>query len=149
MKIHSIFRTALIATLAVGVGIILWDAAATLATILTYIGAALFLAMGIDPVVRWLTEKGIPRWASLLIVLLGLLGSITGLVLIIVPVIVEQIVGLGNSIREYAESITFEEFLDQIQQVLGPLGSFADIGEFQDQVISFFQNTDNLFGIGT
>lgn len=151
MRIQNVFRTALIATLAVGVGIILWNAAATLATILTYIGAALFLAMGIDPVVKWLTGKGIPRWASLLIVLVGLMAGITGLVLIIVPVIVAQIAGLFDSMVSYFQSITFEEFMDTIRGFLGPLieHDLIDLDDIQKQIVDFFGNTDNLAGIGS
>jgi predicted PurR-regulated permease PerM len=33
--------------------------------VLTLIGLALFLAVGLDPLVRWLQRRGLPRWAPL------------------------------------------------------------------------------------
>jgi predicted PurR-regulated permease PerM len=44
--------------------------------VLVLIGLALFIAVGLDPVVNWLTRRGVPRWAAVIIVLLGLLGVI-------------------------------------------------------------------------
>ncbi|MGB3413583.1 MAG: AI-2E family transporter [Microbacteriaceae bacterium] len=149
MKIQNVFRTALIATLAVGVGLIIWNAAATLAAIITYIGAALFIAMGLEPAVRWVTTKGLPRWSALIIVLLGLIAVITGLIWIIMPVVVGQIAGLFESISKYAQSLTFEEFLNSIRDILGPLNDYIDLDTLQKQIIEFFQNTENLAGIGS
>src|SRR5690606_25308476 len=101
MKIQNVFRTALIATLAVGVGILIWNAAATLAGILTYIGAALFIAMGLDPLVRWITSKGLPRWAALVITFIGVIGIVTALIFMVVPSIVQQSSGFFNDMVDY------------------------------------------------
>ena len=46
MKIHHPFRTAFVATLGVGLGLVLIGSIQTLSTILLYIGTALFLSLG-------------------------------------------------------------------------------------------------------
>src|SRR5690349_25048454 len=45
-------------------------------TVLVLIGLALFIAAGLDPVVNWLTRQRLPRWAAVIVVLLGVLGII-------------------------------------------------------------------------
>src|SRR5215469_11592036 len=47
-------------------------------SVLILIGLALFIAAGLDPVVGWLTKHRVPRWAAVVVVLLGVLGIIGG-----------------------------------------------------------------------
>ena len=51
MKLHNPFRTALLATLGVGLGLLLIGSIQNLQTILLYVGTALFLSLGLDPIV--------------------------------------------------------------------------------------------------
>ena len=71
MKIQNAFRIGLLGTLGVGVGLLILTSIANLSTIITYIGAALFLALGLDPAISWLERRGLPRWAAILIVMTG------------------------------------------------------------------------------
>src|SRR5690606_41054070 len=86
-----------------GLGVLLalaiGSAIGTLATILTYIGAAIFLALGLDPAVSWLERHRFPRWAAILTVVVGVLGVFTGLLFAVVPVIVEQMTNLITNLR--------------------------------------------------
>lgn len=94
MKIHSPFRTALVATLGVGLGILLINGVQTLSTIILYIGTALFLSLGLDPLVTFLERRGLPRWAAVLLTILAVLSVFAAVVLIVMPVLVEQITQL-------------------------------------------------------
>ena len=69
MKIQNAFRAGLVGTLGVGLGFLILTSIVSLSTILTYIGAALFLALGIEPIVAFLERRRVPRWAAILIVL--------------------------------------------------------------------------------
>jgi len=100
MKIHSPFRTALVATLGVGLGVVLLTSVQSLSTILLYIGTALFLSLGLDPLVTFLEQRGMPRWAAVLATILAVLGVFTVIVLIVLPVVVEQISQLVSQITE-------------------------------------------------
>ncbi|WP_309129160.1 AI-2E family transporter [Microbacterium sp.] len=91
MKIHNPFRTALVATLGVGLGVILITSAQTLSTVILYIGTALFLSLGLDPLVSFLEGRGLPRWAAVLATILGVLGIFVVIVLIVLPVVVQQV----------------------------------------------------------
>ncbi|MGB3376676.1 MAG: AI-2E family transporter [Microbacterium sp.] len=91
MKIHSPFRTALVATLGVGLGIVLLTSVQTLSTVILYIGTALFVSLGLDPLVSFLERRGLPRWAAVLATILAVLGAFTAIVLIVLPVVIKQI----------------------------------------------------------
>lgn len=104
MKLQHPFRTALVATLGVGVGILLISSVQSLSTILLYLGTALFLALGLDPLVSWLERRRLPRWAALLITFAAVLAVFTGIVLIVIPVLVGQIAQLITQIQRLIDS---------------------------------------------
>lgn len=116
MKIQNAFRVGLIGTLGVGVGLLIMTSVVTLSTIITYIGAALFLALGLDPVVSWLEKKKFPRWAAILTVLVALLGVLTGVVFAVVPIIVDQVATLSKRIPQLVTAVNTSTFTDDIQK---------------------------------
>lgn len=133
MKLQQPFRTALIATLGVGVGLLLIGGVQTLSTILLYVGTALFLSLGLDPVISWLQRRRLPRWAAVLIVLLALLVLLAGVMLLIVPIIVQQITQLVAAITKVAESGTFvKDVEDWVTSVFPGLDLAAVTGFVQD-----------------
>jgi predicted PurR-regulated permease PerM len=91
VKIQNPFRFGLFGGLGVLVAIAIGTAVGSLATILTYIGAALFLALGLDPLVTWLEKHKFPRPLAIVTVLVAVLGVFAGLVFAIIPVITEQV----------------------------------------------------------
>lgn len=105
MKIHNAFRLGLFGGLGVLVAVFIGGGIAALATILTYVGAALFLALGVDPAVSFLERHGFKRSLAILTVLIGILAVFSGLILAIVPVIVEQVNNLIEAGPKLIESI--------------------------------------------
>ncbi|SJN17823.1 protein of unknown function UPF0118 [Microbacterium esteraromaticum] len=101
MKIHNPFRTALVATLGVGLGLLIINGAQTLSTVILYIGTALFLSLGLDPLVSFLERRGLPRWAAVLITILAVLSIFAAIVLIVLPVVVDQISQLVSQITPF------------------------------------------------
>ncbi|PZU47259.1 MAG: AI-2E family transporter [Microbacterium sp.] len=110
VKLHQPFRTALIATLGVGVGILLITSIQSLSTILLYVGTALFLALGLDPAVSWLERKGLPRWGALLITFAAVLAVFAGIILIVIPVLVGQIAQLVTQIQKLVQALVDGEW---------------------------------------
>ncbi|CAN5382261.1 AI-2E family transporter [soil metagenome] len=140
MKIQNAFRLGLFGGLGVLVAILIGQGLGTLVTIITYVGAALFLALGIDPAVSWLQRHKVPRPAAIGIVLVGILAVFAGLVLAIVPVIADQI---GNLIKQ-APDIVDQVVNQQVVKTwwsdnLSWLGTYENA---QTQVLGFFN--DNL-----
>lgn len=115
MKIANPFRVAFVATLGVGLGILLITGVQTLSTILLYIGTALFLSLGLDPVISWLERRKLPRWAAVLITIFAVLAVFAGVILLVVPIIVSQIGQLVGAIQDFAESRSFDQFTDDVR----------------------------------
>ncbi|MGZ0710672.1 AI-2E family transporter (plasmid) [Coraliomargarita sp. W4R53] len=108
MKFHNPFRTAFVATLGVGLGLLLISSVQTLSTILLYVGTALFLSLGLDPIVGWLERRKLPRWAAVLITILGVLATFAGIILMIMPIIIGQISQLVTQVQDLVETGTWD-----------------------------------------
>ena len=74
-------------------------------SVLVLIGLALFIAVGLDPVVNWLTRRRVPRWAAVIIVLLGLLGVIGGFLAAAIPPLAAQTAKLIAELPQYAHTL--------------------------------------------
>ena len=106
MKIQNAFRLGLFGGLGVLVAIVIGSGLGTLATILTYVGAALFLALGIDPAVSFLERHKFPRFVAILTVLVAILAVFAGLVLAVIPVIIDQVNKLIASVPDIVKTLT-------------------------------------------
>ena len=91
MKIHNPFLIGLLGGLGVILAVGIGATIGSLATILTYVGAALFLALGLDPVVSFLERRKFPRPLAIVTVLVAVLAVFAGLIFAIIPVIIEQV----------------------------------------------------------
>ncbi|GAA1684196.1 AI-2E family transporter [Microcella alkalica] len=147
MRIQNAFRFGLFGGLGVLVALLIGGAISSLATIITYIGAALFIALGLDPIVSWLEDRKWPRWAAILTVLVGVLGLFTGLIFAIVPVIVEQVSRLVKQIADFLGSVESLEELVATAQTFVPV-EVLDVQQAVDGAITFLQDPANLAEIG-
>jgi predicted PurR-regulated permease PerM len=118
VKIQNAFRLGLLGGLGVIVAIGIGAAVTSLSTIITYIGAALFLALGIDPAVSWLERHKFPRWSAILTVLLGVVAVFVGLVFAVVPVIVDQINNLLSNLPDFIRTVTRSTWITDTQKNL-------------------------------
>lgn len=138
MKFSNPFRTAFIATLGVGLGLLIIGSIQTLSTILLYIGTALFLSLGLDPIVDWLERRRLPRWAAVLVTILGVLAAFAGIMLLVVPIIVDQVSQLVGTIGEFVGSRTLPQFLSEVSSWLTNL--FPGLpAEFLDEALANLQ----------
>jgi predicted PurR-regulated permease PerM len=116
MKIQNAFRIGLIGTLGVGVGLLILMSIASLSTIIAYIGAALFLALGLDPAISWLERRGLPRWAAILIVMTAVGLVVAALVLAVVPIIVDQVSQLVDQVPFIVARVNSQDWLEGLQE---------------------------------
>lgn len=144
MKIQHPFRTALVATLGVGVGIMLISGIETLSTILLYVGTALFLALGLDPLVSWLERRKLPRWGALLVTFAALLGVFAGFILIIIPVLVGQISQLVTQIQKLIQSAVDGDWnpVDALGEWLHGLFPALDIDKLFGYISDWYESLD-------
>ena len=74
-------------------------------SVLVLIGLALFIAIGLDPVVAWLTHRRIPRWTAVVIILLAGVGIAAGFVMAAVPPLVTQAKLLAAHFPQYLHAL--------------------------------------------
>jgi predicted PurR-regulated permease PerM len=72
---------------------------------LIIIGVALFIAAGLDPVVSWLTRRGVPRWAGVIVALAGVFGVIALFIAIAIPPLTSQTTALIHEIPTYVHQL--------------------------------------------
>ena len=145
MKIQNPFRLGLLAGLGVLVALVIGGAITSLATILTYIGAALFLALGLDPLVSWLERKKVKRPIAILIALVGVLGIFAGLVFAIIPVVAEQVT---NVVQQIITVIIPGIEDGSLVADISKLAPWLNVPELLGQVQAFLADPANLSNIG-
>ena len=146
MKIHHAFRLGLLGGLGVLTALAIGAALGQLSTVVTYVGIALFLALGLDPVVVWLERRGLSRAIAVTIVTLLVLIAFAGIVLAIVPTIVGQTTTLIGSLTDYVKSTTSQKIIDNLQALV-PKSAF-DVQSAINGAVSFVTDPKNLASIG-
>lgn len=144
MKIQNAFRLGLFGGLGVLVAIVIGAGIGNLATILTYVGAALFLALGVDPAVSFLERHKVPRSLAIVIVLVAILGVFAGFIFAIIPVIADQVGNLITQVPKLVESIGDQTAVQEWWEATVPWLQYEEVLK---NVQGWF--TDNLQEITT
>jgi predicted PurR-regulated permease PerM len=128
-------------------------------TVVGLVLIAIFFALAIAPAVNWLNHRKVPRWAAILLVYLGIGGSIVGVGLVVVPPIVNGVNSLSNDLPGYIDDLnknkTFRKYdnkyditqklKDQANQLPSKLGDAA--GTLRDVTVGVFSRLVQLFAI--
>lgn len=104
-----------------------------ISTILMYVALAIFIALGLDPLVRWLQRRGLKRPLGIGLVYATFLLLVTGLTLLISPVVVQQLTSFIGSIpqiiTDFQTSDAFlwvtENYGDQASDALATVSGFV------------------------
>jgi predicted PurR-regulated permease PerM len=78
---------------------------ARLSQVLTLLAIALFLALGLDPVVRWLQRRGMRRGFAVLVVFVVVIAAFAGLLFALVPPLASQGAELANNAPSYVQNL--------------------------------------------
>lgn len=89
-KITNAFEVGFLGGLGVLVAVLVGQSLTTLASVLTYATAAIFIALGLDPLVRRLERRGLSRSVSILIVVLTILAIATALLVAVIPTAIQE-----------------------------------------------------------
>jgi predicted PurR-regulated permease PerM len=103
---QSPFRIAFVATLGVAVAALLVDSVIIARQVLILLLIAAFLAVGLDPAVRWLVAKGLKRSIAVLVIIMAALGFFGGFVAAVAPPIATQSTALVKKAPDYVERLT-------------------------------------------
>jgi putative heme transporter len=144
MKIANAFQFGLFGGLGVLTALLIGGAVATLANVITYIFAAVFLALGLDPLVSSLEKLKLPRPLSVLLVIAGLIGFLTLMIWSLAPTLVTQSSNFLASVPALLRDITEIPLVVSLDEQLGGAVSaaLASAGGF----LSDSANWPNLVG---
>ncbi|GAA1341389.1 putative PurR-regulated permease PerM [Arthrobacter roseus] len=104
------------ASVGVGLALLLFFILTNVGQLLVWISAALFIALGLDPVVRWLEKKGVPRPGGIAASLLILVGIITAFFATLIPTIVNQTTQLIENGPGYVQDFLNSEFFRSVDE---------------------------------
>src|ERR1700712_5614316 len=119
VKIQNALTLGLAGQLGWALRIVILIAVGNLATVLTYIGIAIFLALGLDPLVSWLEKRHVRRSLAILIVIIGVAGIITGLVFAVLPIIIDQLTQLFGQVPLLLRGFQSSTWASDLSERLG------------------------------
>ena len=121
------FTIGLTGAVGVIVAYLLFRTLADIGSILELIGVSLFLAMGLNPAVVWLTNRGFARWAAVVVVLLVVVAFVGAVVA----------AAIGPVSREVHElQVNFPKWRRQVDDGQGWLGHLVKQFHLQSQLTS-------------
>ncbi len=140
MKTHPI-HFGFMMSVGVGLALLAFFIITNVGQLLVWIGAALFIALGLDPIVRWLETKGVPRPAGIAVALSVLVGVVAGFFALLIPTIVSQTSQIVERAPGYADDFLNSEFFTTLDEQF----------QVRDRVVSeidkFFANSEAVGGI--
>ena len=128
-------------TVGVGLALLLYFIITNVGELLVWIGAAMFIALGLDPVVRWLAARHVPRPAGIAITVLILAGIVGGFFATLIPTIVSQTTEIISRAPGYVDDFLSSEFFVNIEK------EFQIRERIEDEVNRFFSNGDAVGGL--
>jgi predicted PurR-regulated permease PerM len=90
-----------------------------LSSVLTLVAVALFLALGLDPVVEWLRARGLQRRWAVLAVFAGLIVVFVAIVSLIVPPVVQEATQLAQRAPDLAQELLRNGRVRRLDQQYG------------------------------
>ena len=128
-------------TVGVGIALFLSYILANTQSLVLWIVTALFIALGLDPVVRWLERRKVPRPLGIVLVLLALLGVVAIFFATLIPTIVDQTTQLVNKAPIWIKDFLNSDFFKQVD------GQYHVLDTINEQVAKFFQDAQAVGGI--
>ncbi|MGG5171643.1 AI-2E family transporter [Pseudarthrobacter sp. J1738] len=145
-------------TVGVGIALFLYGIASQNTQLILWIVAALFIALGLDPVVRWFESHKIPRPAGIAIVLFILVAGVGAFFASLIPTIVDQVTQIVQQGPIWVQDFLNSDFYRNLNEQFGikdriteELGKFTKdsntIGGIFGGVLGFGSTVANgLFG---
>jgi predicted PurR-regulated permease PerM len=122
---RTVFRWAVAATFGVLVVYLGYQAVYSVRDIIVQVLIAIFLAISLDPLVRWMVAHRVKRGQAVLIIFVALLLLITGFLMLFIPPLVHQAGRLNTD---------FPSYLDDLRQRSPSLAHLEDRFHLQDRL---------------
>ncbi|MFM7013469.1 MAG: AI-2E family transporter [Actinomycetota bacterium] len=144
VRISNAFQAGLFGGLGVLTALLIGGAVASLANVITYVFAAIFLALGLDPVVSLLERYRFPRALAVLTVIVAVLAGVAVMIWALVPAVVNEGTKFLQSAPELIQGITKLSFVVKLDNQLG--GALTEALSSAANYISNSGNWPTLLG---
>ncbi|KNH13535.1 permease [Arthrobacter sp. ZBG10] len=128
-------------TVGVGLALLVYWIGSNTTQLLLWIVAALFIALGLEPVVGWLENRKVPRPVGILLAVAVLAGAVVGFFATLIPTIVGQVTQIVEQapvwVRDFINSDFFVNLDDQ----------FGVRDRIQDELDKFVNDPAAVSGI--
>lgn len=114
-----------------------------LSTVLIYIAIALFVALALDPIVRFFVRRGLSRAWSIVIVFGGLALILAGALWLLIPPVVRQVEQFIGDIPSFVNDLIDSDAVRWVEQNFGD-----SLGDVLQEVQGFVTNPANIAAIG-
>lgn len=135
--------TGFLVTIGVLLAIALGVAVSNLSTVFIYVLFAVFLALAIEPAVKWCSRRGISRGWAIAIVFFGCFLVLGGILGFAIPILVTQIAQFAQSVPTLIEKFADSQLFAQLEDLFGA-GLQGLLGDLQ----SFVSDPANIAAIG-
>ena len=125
--VRSPFTLGFVTTLGVLVALVVGGMIAQLSTVLMYVVGALFIALGLDPLVRRLERIGVKRPVGIVAVFVGFLLIVAGALAIIIPMIANQVGLLMRRTPGLVRQLQNQQWFDDVQERFGEFIDFEGL----------------------
>ncbi|MGJ9405197.1 AI-2E family transporter [Nesterenkonia aurantiaca] len=142
--------TGFMLALGVGLALMVFFVAQANTQLLVWITASLFIAIGLDPVVRSLERAGLPRPAGVAVTITGFLAVVATFIAALAPMVTEQTATFVRSLPVLVENISSSQWFQsiedefQIQQIID-----TEVNRFISDPMNITNALGGLFGVGT
>jgi predicted PurR-regulated permease PerM len=119
IKVSNAFQIGLLGGLGVLAALVIGSMITTIANIITYVFASIFIALGLDPVVRFLGRRGLKRPIAIVTVVLAVLGILGSLIWSLAPTLVSQTAHFVRQAPDLLKGITQLDWVVRLDSQFG------------------------------
>lgn len=121
---HSPFYLGFFGATGAVVAVTLWRAVGQIATTVTVLLVALFLTLALNPLVEWLTSRGLRRGGAVLVVSAGLIALVGIVAALIVPPVITEGSQLIDRAPRYLDELLRQPWVQDLDKHYGVIEKF-------------------------
>ncbi|MCA0294184.1 MAG: AI-2E family transporter [Actinobacteria bacterium] len=133
------------ATVGALVALALASSVVNLSTVLISVGVALFIALALDPLVRWLERHRMSRGLSIAVVFAGFFLAFGGILAVVLPTAIAQISQFAAAMPGYLTDMQNSDWFKNLVALSGQSDVFANL---VNQARTWLSDPTNLLAIG-
>lgn len=128
-------------TVGVGLALLVYWIGSNTTQLLLWIVTALFIALGLDPVVRWLEGRKLPRPVGILVSVTVLVSAVAGFFATLIPTIVQQVTQVVQEAPRWIQDFIDSDFFRSVDDQFGVRERITQ------ELEKFVNNPDAMGGI--